>query len=174
MVKRGLDHAYGKYLLTRILKEFTLQFMSSILFSMNFRNLNEYLKLLIGKRILEIGKHWTVHGPKAAHNLAAPTWPSGQIGPGRPMSVARACWAQSPHPRPARWHASWWLTDRYWRKRRAGRAGGVPGERAGQDKRWRGSPRTSDIGGAEEGLGRRHSPVMGSLAAASNDGEELL
>jgi hypothetical protein len=34
----------------------------------------------------------------------------------------------------------------------AGRAGGVPRERAGEDKRRRGSPRSPDTGGVEEKL----------------------
>jgi hypothetical protein len=51
--------------------------MSFILFSMNFRNLNVFLEILIGKRISEIGKLWTVHGPKLAYGLVAPAWPNG-------------------------------------------------------------------------------------------------
>jgi hypothetical protein len=45
---------------------------------MNFRNLNEFLKNLIRKRISEIENRLTVHGPKSAHDLIAPAWPSGQ------------------------------------------------------------------------------------------------
>jgi hypothetical protein len=46
---------------------------------MNYRNLNEFLEILIEKRISEIRKHRTLHGSKSAPSLAQ--WPNCLIGP---------------------------------------------------------------------------------------------
>jgi hypothetical protein len=108
MHKYWFCQTHCKDLLQMILKKFISYFLSFISFSMNFRNLNKFLEILIGKRIPEIKNWLTVHGLKLAHGLVAPAWPSGQISRGRPSCAMRR--APTPwSPRTGRWR---WRSSR--------------------------------------------------------------
>jgi hypothetical protein len=155
MDKWGFGQSYCKDLIKSILKKFTSHFYEFILFSMDFRILNEFLEILIGKRILEFEK--TLNSAWA------------EIGP-RPGSTGLA---QRPNqPRPAqlrgvlRAHAMvtahrWWG----WRgsRRRCGSPTGVgsPRRALGRqgkcsekwEERWSSPRRRLDVGVVE---GYRH------------------
>jgi hypothetical protein len=75
-------------LVKRIIRKFISYFLTFILFSMNFRNLNEFQENLNRKSISIMKKRRIVHGPKWANDCSPqPGRPAGHGRVARPAGL---------------------------------------------------------------------------------------